>query len=185
MLASHAPLLLDGGTGTSTLIFDGSTQATSINATLLEPGANPTLSGFGPIGVSQFTNFTETDLKLGLATDSLLMDYSSTGTVNPNGTVNVFATGGDDMITIEQIGPGGGTIHGDSGHVTVDVVVPGYPRTSTQNLVNLQLSKVANLIVDNTANAVAVNWTMENGEIAGQENGVIRTCFRLMARRAC
>ena len=150
-------------------MFDASTQTTAINASLTQqpqPGSNPDLSGFGPIGDSQFTNFTETDLKLGRASDSLLENYFGSG------VVNVFTTAGDDTITIDQIGKDGGTINGDTGLVTVQVNVPGSPvDPSLTSLTNLALSKVANLIVDNTSNADAVDWAVTNGKISGSENG--------------
>jgi hypothetical protein len=99
--------------------------------------------------------------------------------------VKVYSTAGDDTITVDQIGPGGGTIYGDNGQVTVDAYVPGSPNSPTlEYLPLLQLSKVADLVVNNLGNPNAVAWSVTNGESPAPMRWAISPCSRPTARRA-
>ncbi len=99
---------------------------------------------------------------------------------------------GDNAITIEQLGystqsGAADQINGGLGHNTVTVEVPGSPTDPSRSNLNppslddiaqgldyltqLELSRVANLVVDNSTNSAGVSWVVGNGELSAAVPG--------------
>lgn len=168
------------------IVFDNSAGTASLDASFADgtaPGSTR-VTNFGPIGPTTFQGFAEAVLLLGVNNDQLEIN-----TTIPTLRVVVRGGAGADVFTVRgngdpvELANGVPTatpkpdeyvnldLRGEAGDDTVKAIVadaPSQPRHEA--LIHLR-SDVERMIVDNAANAAAVDWFTSAGAIVGYRNG--------------
>ena len=189
--ATSGKLNLDGtGGSNNSVTFDATSYTQSMTASLQNgSGQDVELTGFGPIQTVDFAGFEQANLNLGINVNSLLINETVSGlSVNTDQRAQTSSgnqvgaddsnNGGDNTITIEQIGvsqvPGAADqINGGVGQNTVNVVLQTSPYNSTTSSIDstlaflqqLEFSRISSLVVDDSNNKAQQQWTESDGTL--------------------
>ena len=189
--ATSGTLTLDGTSGrNNSVTFDATSYTQSMNAALQNgSGQEVALTGFGPIQTVDFAGFEQANLNLGINMNSLLIDENVPGlSINTDQRAQTSSgnqvgkddsnNGGDNTITIEQIGVSQASgaadqINGGIGQNTVNVDLQIDPYNSTTSSIDptlaflqqLELSRISSLVVNDSGNKAKQAWTESDGTL--------------------
>ena len=143
-------------------------------AELGESAGKALLTNLGPIGDVTFDGFETARVELGKNSDAITVDHTIAGL-----TVEIDGAGGDDVVTIRQIGAAT-QINGESGRDTVIVDILGAPDDLTdgqqlENLITDLSVDVETLVVDNRTNSAGVDWAIRSGVLSGNGTDLLFT----------